>query len=85
MNERIQSWVEQIRGGNPRALARAITAIENGAPESLKLLKALFPDTGKARVIGSAPEGAFVLTFADGEELPGEWWSARDSDGKERR
>ena len=38
-------------------------------------------DGDKARVIGSAPEGAFVIPFADGEELPGEWWSARETDG----
>ena len=38
-------------------------------------------DADKRRVIGGAPEGAFVIPFADGEELPGEWWSARDGDG----
>jgi GNAT superfamily N-acetyltransferase len=35
-------------------------------------------DADKVRIIGGAPEGAFVLAFGDGEELPGEWWSARD-------
>jgi GNAT superfamily N-acetyltransferase len=34
-------------------------------------------DADKARVIGGAPEGAFVLTFADGD-----WWSARTADGE---
>jgi GNAT superfamily N-acetyltransferase len=38
-------------------------------------------DDDKQRVIGRAPEGAFVLAFTPGEELPGEWWSARDGDG----
>ncbi|MGI8522442.1 MAG: GNAT family N-acetyltransferase [Nocardioides sp.] len=38
-------------------------------------------DADKARIIGGAPHGAFVLTFADDEELPGDWWSARDADG----
>ena len=37
-------------------------------------------DADKKRVIGGAPEGAFVIPFADDEELPGEWWSARDGD-----
>lgn len=37
-------------------------------------------DADKKRVIGGAPEGAFVIPFADGEELPGEWWSARDDE-----
>src|SRR5215467_12011510 len=62
----IESWAERVRGGDPRALARAITAIENGAPESLKLLKALFPDTGKARVIGiTGAPGAGKSTLVD--------------------
>ena len=38
-------------------------------------------DTGKVRVIGGAPPGAFVLGFANGDELPGDWWSAQDPDG----
>ena len=38
-------------------------------------------DADKQRVIGGAPEGAFVLSFRDGDALPGEWWSARDADG----
>jgi GNAT superfamily N-acetyltransferase len=38
-------------------------------------------DADKARVIGGAPEGAFVLTFAEGEMLPGDWWCAKDADG----
>lgn len=35
-------------------------------------------DADKARIVGGAPEGAFVLAFGDGEALPGDWWSARD-------
>ena len=34
-------------------------------------------DADKRRVIGGAPDGAFVLPFQDGDSLPGEWWSAR--------
>ena len=34
-------------------------------------------DSEKDRVIGGAPDGAFVLPFSKGEALPGEWWSAR--------
>ncbi len=37
-------------------------------------------DADKQRVIGGAPEGAFVLPFSDGDPLPGEWWSARQDD-----
>ena len=62
----IQNWVERVRGGEVRALARAISAIEDGAPESLELLKALFPSTGKARVIGlTGAPGAGKSTLVD--------------------
>jgi GNAT superfamily N-acetyltransferase len=37
-------------------------------------------DADKQRVIGGAPEGAFVLPYRDGDELPGDWWSARDAE-----
>jgi len=39
-------------------------------------------DADKVRIIGGAPAGAFVLAFGDGEELPGEWWAARDGRGE---
>jgi len=48
----LQSWVDRIRAGEVRALARAISTIEDSRPESRDLLKALFPHTGNARVIG---------------------------------
>jgi GNAT superfamily N-acetyltransferase len=35
-------------------------------------------DADKQRIIGGAPEGAFVLPFMQGDPLPGEWWSVRD-------
>jgi len=58
--------VEQIRGGNPRALARAISTIEDGAPESLDLLKAIFPLSGRARVLGlTGSPGAGKSTLVD--------------------
>jgi LAO/AO transport system kinase len=62
----IQSVVEQLRAGNPRALARAITAVENRTPESAELLKTLFPHTGQARVIGlTGSPGAGKSTLVD--------------------
>jgi GTPase len=62
----ISTWAEQIRAGDPRSLARAISIIENGAPESRELLKALFPFTGKARVIGlTGVPGAGKSTLVD--------------------
>ena len=38
-------------------------------------------DADKQRVIGSAPPGALDLSYADGAALPGDWWSARTSEG----
>ncbi len=66
MSSPITSIVDDIRSGNPRALARAITAVENRAPQSAELLKALFPHTGKARVVGlTGAPGAGKSTLVD--------------------
>ena len=62
----IETWVQRVRNGDPRALARAITAIENGSPESRSLLKALFPHTGNARILGiTGAPGAGKSTLVD--------------------
>lgn len=55
-----------MRAGDARALARAISMVENRAPGWSELLKALFPHTGKARVIGiTGPPGAGKSTLVD--------------------
>ncbi|HXZ27834.1 MAG TPA: methylmalonyl Co-A mutase-associated GTPase MeaB [Terriglobales bacterium] len=55
-----------MRAGDPRALARAISAIEDRRPESLDLLKALFPFSGKARLVGlTGSPGAGKSTLVD--------------------
>lgn len=41
-----------IRQGDRLALARALTAVENGTPESRTIQAALFPHTGRAHLIG---------------------------------
>jgi LAO/AO transport system kinase len=62
----IQFWVERIRAGDVRSLARAISTIEDGRPESVQLLKALFPYSGRARVIGiTGAPGAGKSTLVD--------------------
>uniref|UniRef100_A0A7C3RCM9 Methylmalonyl Co-A mutase-associated GTPase MeaB n=1 Tax=Archaeoglobus fulgidus TaxID=2234 RepID=A0A7C3RCM9_ARCFL len=46
---------EVVRGllsGNRRALARAITYVENEYPESKEIMKQIYPKTGKAHVVG---------------------------------
>src|SRR5262245_17114089 len=44
--------VERILAGDPRAAARAISMIENNAPDAIDLLKAIFPRTGHALIVG---------------------------------
>jgi LAO/AO transport system kinase len=44
--------IERILKGEPRAIARGITAVENGADTAASLMKAVFPKTGKALTIG---------------------------------
>src|ERR1041385_7393913 len=66
MSTALQSWVDRIRSGEVRALARAISTIEDNRPESRELLKALFTYTGQARVIGlTGAPGAGKSTLVD--------------------
>jgi LAO/AO transport system kinase len=48
----VDTWAEQIRAGDMRAVARAISAIEDHDPVAAELLKQIFPFTGRAHVIG---------------------------------
>jgi LAO/AO transport system kinase len=48
----IENWAGQIRSGEVRALSRAVSAIENHAPEAEELLREIFPYTGRAYRIG---------------------------------
>jgi LAO/AO transport system kinase len=43
---------EGVRGGDTRALARAISLVERGDPGARELVGLLFPDTGHAHVVG---------------------------------
>jgi len=62
----IQSLVDQLRTGDPRALARAISAVENRTPGWSELLKALLPHSGHARILGlTGPPGAGKSTLVD--------------------
>ena len=44
--------VERVLSGDRRALARLVTLIENEAPEAREYLAALYPQTGRAQIIG---------------------------------
>ncbi|HLH09395.1 MAG TPA: methylmalonyl Co-A mutase-associated GTPase MeaB [Terriglobales bacterium] len=66
LKQEIQSLAERLTCGDPRALARAITLVENRVSESSELLKALFPRTGRAHVIGlTGAPGAGKSTLVD--------------------
>jgi LAO/AO transport system kinase len=57
---------ERVLAGDPRAVARAITLIENEAPAGADLLRHLFAHTGRAYVIGvTGPPGAGKSTLVD--------------------
>ena len=57
---------ERVLKGDVRAIARAITLVENDAPEAGALLSALFPHAGKSLVIGvTGPPGAGKSTLVD--------------------
>ena len=44
--------ITNVLAGESRAIARAITRVENGGDGASELMKAIFPKTGKATVIG---------------------------------
>ena len=44
--------IQKVLEGQPRAVARAITRIENQTDEAADIMKAVFPSTGNAMVIG---------------------------------
>jgi LAO/AO transport system kinase len=48
----LDNWTAQIRAGDVRAIARAVSAIENHSAEAEALLKELFPYTGHACRVG---------------------------------
>jgi len=52
MNTTLENWASQVRAGDVRAISRAVSAIENRAPEAEQLLRQLFPFTGRACRIG---------------------------------
>ena len=57
---------EQILKGNPRAIARGISLVENDGLEAQDLLKVLFPHTGKSTIIGiTGAPGSGKSTLVD--------------------
>jgi LAO/AO transport system kinase len=59
-----QSLAERLIAGDKRALARAITLIENDDPAGWELVREVFPRTGKARIVGlTGPPGVGKSTL----------------------
>jgi LAO/AO transport system kinase len=57
---------DRVLGGDPRAMARAISLIEDEAASATDLLRAIFPRTGRAYLIGvTGPPGAGKSTLVD--------------------
>ncbi len=66
LNSNFQPLIEQLRAGDPRPLARAISTVENRSPGWSELLKVLFPHSGHARILGlTGPPGAGKSTLVD--------------------
>ena len=63
---RVPELVAHLRNGDTRALARAVSIVENGAPEAIDVLSACFPHSGRALRVGvTGPPGAGKSTLVD--------------------
>jgi LAO/AO transport system kinase len=63
-NSTQDSLAERLLAGDKRALARAITLVENRDAEGDRLVAELFPRTGKARIVGiTGPPGVGKSTM----------------------
>jgi LAO/AO transport system kinase len=52
-----EEMVEKLRAGDRRAVARAITWVENQSEHSTELLKRVYADTGRAMIVGITGSG----------------------------
>jgi LAO/AO transport system kinase len=60
------SLADRVLAGEPRAMARAISLIEDEDPASADLVRAIFPNTGRAYLVGvTGPPGAGKSTLVD--------------------
>jgi LAO/AO transport system kinase len=74
----INELVEQVLAGGRRAIARAISLVENDGAEAQAMLAALHPHTGRAHIVGvTGPPGsgkstlvnALALHFRRGDDM----------------
>jgi LAO/AO transport system kinase len=60
------SLADRVRAGDPRAVARAISLIEDELPAGRALVRELYPSGGRAYVVGvTGPPGAGKSTLVD--------------------
>ena len=60
------SLAERVRAGDVRAMARAISLIEDEAPSAAALVRDIFPHTGRTYLVGvTGPPGAGKSTLVD--------------------
>jgi LAO/AO transport system kinase len=61
-----RTLIDRVLSGDPRAIARAISLVEDESPEAVALIRALYPNTGRAYQIGiTGPPGAGKSTLVD--------------------
>jgi len=64
--ERAVGLIDQMRGGDRRALSRLISIVENGGDDARRALAKLYQYTGRAHVIGvTGPPGAGKSTLVN--------------------
>jgi len=62
----IAELVERLRERQPRAVGRALSIVEDGGEGAAELVRAVYPETGRARVVGiTGPPGAGKSTLVD--------------------
>jgi len=62
----IEQLIDGVLKGDRRSIAKTITIIENGLPESQKAVSLLYPHTGKAYILGmTGPPGSGKSTLIE--------------------
>jgi LAO/AO transport system kinase len=62
----LDDLVPRLLARQPRAVARAISVVEDGGEGQRELVRRLYPQTGKARIVGiTGPPGAGKSTLVD--------------------